>query len=90
MPLSLCSDIMPSKFDTPMFWSDFDLAELQGTSVVGWFSAWFLLALHLIKADLGVAQKNWAGSRPIRIITKRSSPLSRCVIPVLCSAFSSQ
>ncbi|KAF9481573.1 SET domain-containing protein [Pholiota conissans] len=27
-------DIMPSTFDTPMFWNDIDLAELQGTSVV--------------------------------------------------------
>ncbi|KAF8967820.1 hypothetical protein BDZ97DRAFT_1801404, partial [Flammula alnicola] len=27
-------DILPSTFDTPMFWNDVDLAELQGTSVV--------------------------------------------------------
>ncbi|KAF8902910.1 hypothetical protein CPB84DRAFT_1814817 [Gymnopilus junonius] len=27
-------DIMPTKFDTPMFWNDEDLAELTGTSVV--------------------------------------------------------
>ena len=27
--------ILPSHFDTPMFWNDEDLQELQGTSVVG-------------------------------------------------------
>lgn len=27
--------ILPSQFDTPMFWDEKDLAELQGTSVVG-------------------------------------------------------
>jgi len=30
-------DIMPSKFDTPMFWNEDDLAELKGTAVVGLF-----------------------------------------------------
>ena len=31
-------EILPKKFDTPMFWDDDDLAELKGTAVVGWFS----------------------------------------------------
>ena len=28
-------DTLPSAFDTPMFWDDHDLQELQGTAVVG-------------------------------------------------------
>ena len=30
----LITDIMPDKFDTPMFWDEEDLAELKGTAVV--------------------------------------------------------
>jgi SET domain-containing protein 6 len=29
------SDSLPTTFDTPMFWSDLELEELKGTSVVG-------------------------------------------------------
>lgn len=29
------TDILPTRFDTPMFWSERDLEELKGTSVVG-------------------------------------------------------
>lgn len=32
---TLCSATLPSHFDTPMFWDDKDLKELEGTSVVG-------------------------------------------------------
>ena len=28
-------DILPREFDTPMFWNDDDLAELEGTGVIG-------------------------------------------------------
>jgi hypothetical protein len=28
-------DCLPTHFDTPMFWSHQDLAELRGTSIVG-------------------------------------------------------
>ena len=28
------ADVLPTSFDTPMFWDDKDLAELQGTSIV--------------------------------------------------------
>lgn len=31
-----CLAILPSKFDTPMFWDEAELEELKGTSVVGW------------------------------------------------------
>lgn len=33
--LTLWLAILPSHFDTPMFWNDNDLKELEGTSVVG-------------------------------------------------------
>jgi SET domain-containing protein 6 len=52
-------DVLPKSFDTPIFWGEDDLAELEGTCVVGWFllfsstshphslsSSW---SLHIIK-----------------------------------------
>lgn len=35
--LHLPAASLPSQFDTPMFWSEEELAELKGTSVVGTF-----------------------------------------------------
>lgn len=31
------SESLPTRFDTPMFWNEHDLAELKGTSLVGQF-----------------------------------------------------
>jgi SET domain-containing protein 6 len=31
----MITEIVPKKFDTPMFWDEDDLAELEGTAVVG-------------------------------------------------------
>lgn len=44
---------MLKKFDTPMFWNDDDLAELKGTTVLGWFSLYKLIlqALNFFKVD---------------------------------------
>jgi SET domain-containing protein 6 len=41
--LFMVIEIVPKKFDTPIFWEDDDLAELKGTAVVGWFSTMFTL-----------------------------------------------
>ena len=35
-------DILPTSFDTPMFWTEEELAELRGTSVVGLFDAYLM------------------------------------------------
>jgi hypothetical protein len=34
-------DTLPKSFDTPIFWGEDDLAELEGTCVVGWFLLFF-------------------------------------------------
>jgi len=41
---------LPTQFDTPIFWSDEELQELQGTAVVGLLSN-FLIAFSFVKAD---------------------------------------
>lgn len=38
---------LPTAFDTPMFWNDNDLKELEGTSVVGRFKYFLAHRLHL-------------------------------------------
>ena len=46
----LLQAVLPEKFDTPMFWEEDDLRELEGTAVVGlslrpWFARIFLSIL---------------------------------------------
>ena len=57
----LCIDIMPNKFDTPMFWYEDDLAELKGTAVVGLFrcypSALFGWTLNLVSLNRQTRQR---------------------------------
>lgn len=55
--LTTVIDILPNKFDTPMFWSEDDLAELKGTSVVGLFKRIILLRSPLST----IRSKTWEG-----------------------------
>ena len=59
--IPFCIDIMPNKFDTPMFWNEDDLAELKGTAVVGLFrcypSALFGWTLNLVSLNRQTRQR---------------------------------
>lgn len=41
-----CTASLPTQFDTPMFWSDEELQELQGTAVVGLSSKFLPFSSH--------------------------------------------
>lgn len=55
--LTAVIDTLPNQFDTPMFWSEDDLAELKGTSVVGLFKHIILLRSPLITST--IRSKTW-------------------------------
>lgn len=57
---------LPSHFDTPMFWSDEELAELRGTSVIGTSSHGRLLRIIVLMPNL---QKKSASPTRRAIIT---------------------
>jgi len=58
---------LPSHFDTPMFWSDEELAELRGTSVIGTGPHDRLLRIIVLMPNLQI---------------KSASPMRRAIITI--------
>jgi len=48
----MIADILPTTFDTPMFWSEVELSELKGTSIFGSFSFALLTSVSSLRPSV--------------------------------------